>query len=304
VQVASNASAVASDAGELAWSFLKGTSDAETLHRFVEVFPASSRVQDVKLRLASLDKTPGPDASAGQTYLASAEYDTLTRQTARPFLKNTPAVEAAWKLVRRANDPAVIRRFAEQFPGRERQAVATRRLPERGAPATIPRDLLLRATADADVIQCYRANDMAAAECQRALERFPGIGTFLSDFRFRVRLCEALGERGHCNAIVTEAWSRPLFLPMHHHHRMDSRDHSSRNNAQSKHSNDGDKKKSSTKHLSSKHARDASQNRDNKKAGSNDANKGNKNQSNGNNGPNKTAANAGPSSHGSGGHHR
>jgi hypothetical protein len=260
----------------------------------------------VKLRLASLDKASGPDApSADQTYLASTEYDTLTRQTARPFLKNTPAVEAAWKLVRRANDAAVIRRFAEQFPSRERRAIATQRLAELGEPATISRDLLLRVTADTDVIQCYRANDMAAPACQRSLERFPGIGTFLSDFRFRVRLCEALGERGRCNAVVAEAWSRPLFLPFHHHHKMDSRDHSGQHS--SKHSNEGDKKKSSAKRLSSsKHnARDASANKDNKKkSGSNDAksDKGNKN-----NGPSKTAANAGPSGmHGSGGggHHR
>ena len=306
VQLAANTSTIASDAGELAWSFLKGTSDAGTLHRFVEVFPSSSRVPDVKLRLASLDKASGPDApSADQTYLASTEYDTLTRQTARPFLKNTPAVEAAWKLVRRANDAAVIRRFAEQFPSRERRAIATQRLAELGEPATISRDLLLRVTADTDVIQCYRANDMAAPACQRSLERFPGIGTFLSDFRFRVRLCEALGERGRCNAVVAEAWSRPLFLPFHHHHKMDSRDHSGQHS--SKHSNEGDKKKSSAKRLSSsKHnARDASANKDNKKkSGSNDAksDKGNKN-----NGPSKTAANAGPSGmHGSGGggHHR
>src|SRR5690348_10059033 len=180
VQVTYNTASIASDAGELAWSFLKRTSDTDTLRRFISQFPTSNRVSDVKQRLASLEKTPDAEASsAGQTYLASAEFDTLTRQTARPFLKNTPAVEAAWKVVRRANDAAVIRRFAEQFPSRERRTVATQRLAELGEPGTIPRDLLLRAAADADVIQCYRANDMAAPECRRALERFPNLGAFL-----------------------------------------------------------------------------------------------------------------------------
>jgi caspase domain-containing protein len=301
VQVAYNTAAVASDAGELAWSFLKRTSDTDTLRRFITQFPTSNRVSDVKLRLASLEKTPDAAASSvGQTYLASAEFDTLTRQTARPFLKNTPAVEAAWKLVRRTNDATVIRRFAEQFPSRERQTAATQRLTELGEPAPISRELLLRAAGDADVIQCYRTNDMAAAECRRALERFPGLGAFLSDFRFRLRLCEALGERGRCNAVVADAWARPLFLPSHHHHhtkmsKNDSDKHSNRHNGQHKASNDGDKKKSSAKrHASNQSGRDRDSNKGNK-------NESNKNNGNKNNGSNKTASNAGPSSHSSGG---
>ncbi len=299
-QLASNAAAVMSDAGDLAWSFLKGTSDADTLRRFVEQFPASSRVPDVKLLLASLEKTPGLGASsASQSYLASAEYDMLTRQAARPFLKSTPAVEAAWRVVRRAKDVAVIRRFADQFPSRERQAAATQRLAELGEPATIPRELLLRAAADADVIQCYRTNDMAAPECQRALERFPGIGTFLSDFRFRLRLCEALGERGHCNAVVADAWSRSLFLPPDHNRNRTE----ARYSAQSKHVHAGEKKRSFSRRVASAHTahnRDASPNKDNKKqAGRNDANqnKGNKTAAN-------TSANSGTHSSGGGGHHR
>ena len=306
VQVVYNTASIASDAGELAWSFLKRTSDTDTLRRFISQFPTSNRVSEVKLRLASLEKTPDAEASSsGQTYLASAEFDTLTRQTARPFLKNTPAVEAAWKVVRRTNDAAVIRRFAEQFPSRERRTVATQRLAELGEPGSIPRDLLLRAAADADVIQCYRANDMAAAECRRALERFPGLGVFLSDFRFRLNLCQALGERGRCNAVVADAWSRPLFFPSHHHTRMSHRDsgmHSNRHGDQRKASHDGDRKKSSAKRMSSNHnGRDRGQNGN--KGNKNESNKNNNNKNNGN----KTASNAGPSSHsggGGGGHHR
>ena len=302
VQVAYNASAVASDAGEIAWSFLKATSDTDTLHRFIEQFPASNRVSDVKLRLASLANapaTPAPDAPpAAQTYLASTEFDTLTRQTARPYLKNTPAVEAAWKLVRRANDGAAIKRFAEQFPSRERQVAANQRLAELGEPTALSRDLLLRAAADADVIQCYRANDVAAPECQRAVDKFPDIWTFLSDDRFRIKLCEALEKRGHCNEVIADVWSRPLFQLSHQHH------HGHGGNAGGSHNgphsgthkySKADRTKSSARHSASNHG---GQNHDNKDA-----------KTHGNtNGPNKTAANSqqNPNAHsgGGGGHHR
>jgi hypothetical protein len=296
VQVVANATTVASDAGEIAWSFLKGTSDVDTLHRFIEQFPASNRVSDVKLRLASLANAPTSSVVADQpppqTYLASTELDTLTRQTARPYLKNTPAVEAAWKLVRRANDSGAIRRFAEQFPSRERQVAANQRLSELGEPTAISRDLLLRAAADADVLRCYRANDVAAPECQRAVEKFPDIWSFLSDYRFRIELCEALEKRGHCNEAIADAWSRPLFVLSHrdHHGRGGNGGgaHSGPHPGSHKHTK-ADRTKSSSRHATS--------NRDNKEG---------KNHGH-NNGPNKTASNAGQNINqhsGGGGHHR
>src|SRR5262249_55070116 len=69
VQASSSTTAVMSDAGEIAWSFVKATSDVDTLQRFIEQFPASERIPDVKTRIASLEKTPASPAS--QIYLAS-----------------------------------------------------------------------------------------------------------------------------------------------------------------------------------------------------------------------------------------
>jgi Caspase domain len=46
------------DAAEIAWSFLKATNDISTLGRFVERFPESSHVSDVKVRIASLATAP------------------------------------------------------------------------------------------------------------------------------------------------------------------------------------------------------------------------------------------------------
>jgi uncharacterized caspase-like protein len=309
VQVAYNATAVASDAGEIAWSFLKGTSDADTLHRFIEQFPSSNRVSDVKVRLASLASTPtAPTADAqpaAQTYLASAELDTLTRQTARPYLKNTPAVETAWKLVRRANDAAVIRRFADQFPSRERQVAANQRLTELGEP-TIPRALLLRAADDADVIQCSQANDVAAPECQRAIEKFPDIWTFLSDYRFRIKLCEALEKRGHCNEVITDAWSRPLFRLWHQHGH--GHEHGGNGGSHNGHQPGPHKSAKADRTKSSRHSGSNRTTQHHEAHQNKDARKTDARNHDHNNGPNKTASNSGssPNTHsgGGGGHHR
>jgi len=57
-QVAYNQSEVMSDASEIAWSFLKGTSDVGTLRRFVDQFPTSGQVAAAKVRIASLESAP------------------------------------------------------------------------------------------------------------------------------------------------------------------------------------------------------------------------------------------------------
>jgi uncharacterized caspase-like protein len=295
-QATYNTAAVMSDAGEIAWSFLKGTSDVDTLQRFVEQFPSSERIPDVKVRIASLEKIPSSATlTSGQTYLASTEFDTLSRQTARPFLKNTPAVEAAWTVLKRTKDPSVIRRFTEQFPSQQRELAARQRLIEIGENPAIPRELLLRAATDDDVLQCYRANDITVPECQRTLERYPNIWAYLTDFRFRFRLCEALRQLGHCNAVVNEAWSRPLFVSLHHRH-TDMNHHGGSGQHNDKHS-DGNKNKhgdkSHSKHSASNrttHNNDKNQHKDSKIKTDHDA----KNQNSSQN----------THSHSGGGHHR
>ena len=208
-QLAYNASEVTSDAGEIAWSFLKQTSDVGTLQRFVEVFPSSDRLSDAKKRLATLEHAPNPVAQyAADSYLD--ELDPLTRQTARRFMRNTPAVEAAWKVVKGTQEASVLRRFSAQFPSRQRRAEAQQRLIEIGAPM-FPGDVLFRAATDPDVLECYRINDLTAPVCEHALKEFPDIGLLLSDFRFRYELCEILGALGHCHDVWATLGSKQLF---------------------------------------------------------------------------------------------
>jgi hypothetical protein len=209
-QLAFNASEVTSDAGEIAWSFLKQTSDVGTLQRFVEAFPSSDRLSDAKKRLATLEHgaNPADQPYASDSYLD--ELDQLTRQTARTFKRDTPAVEAAWKVVKGTKDGSVLRRFSAQFPSRQRRAEAQQRLIEIGAP-TFSGDVLFRAATDPDVLECYRINDLTVPVCERALEDFPDIGLFLSDFRFRYELCEILGGLGHCHDVWAKLGSKALF---------------------------------------------------------------------------------------------
>lgn len=209
-QLALNSSEVTSDAGEIAWSFLKQTSDVGTLQRFVEAFPSSDRLSDAKKRLANLEH--GVDA-ADRPYAAdsySDELDSLTRQTVRPFMRNTPAVEAAWKVVKGTKEASVLRRFSREFPSRQRRAEAQQRLIEIGSP-TFPGDVLFRAATDPDVLECYRIDDLTAPACERALQDFPDVGLFLSDFRFRYELCEIVGGLGHCHDLWANLGSKSLF---------------------------------------------------------------------------------------------
>ena len=211
-QVASNSSDVTSDAGEIAWSFLKQTSDVDTLQRFVEIFPSSDRLSDAKERLAKLQRDSSP---ANQTYgseLYSDELDEGTKRTARNFARNTPAVQAAWKVLRGTKDAFVLRRFSEQFPSWQRQQEARERLAEIGA-QTFSGDLLFKAATDPDVLQCYRDDDLTTPVCRRVLDNFPDIGLYLLDFRFRYELCESLGGLGHCRDVWAALRSKALFEP-------------------------------------------------------------------------------------------
>jgi uncharacterized caspase-like protein len=200
------------DAGELTWSFVRSTSDVDTLRRFTEQFPGSARAGDAKLRIAALEtsgqKSDAAPAGGGLYSLASAEsvqLDAEDLKAARPFRRNTAATEAAWKVLKDSKDTTIVRRFVDHFPsGRRRIAVESRPVffasriasatpvDPNAAPVLITRDVLLRAAADADVLKCFQTDDIGAAECQRALERYPLISQFTYDYRFRLTLCRAL----------------------------------------------------------------------------------------------------------------
>lgn len=202
------------DASDIAWAFLRTTSDADTLRRFTEQFPTSNRVQDAKIRIAALEtEQQKSDAPMGGVFmLASVESVQIEEEdlkATRPFRRNTPAIEAAWNVVKDSKDTTVVRRFVDHFPSNRRRAaidarpipvartqvaVATPQTSGNTAPVIITRDAMLRAAEDPDVLQCFRIDDMAAPECRNALERYPLISQFTYDYRFRFTLCQSLGD--------------------------------------------------------------------------------------------------------------
>jgi hypothetical protein len=46
----------------------------------------------------------------------------------RRFVRDTPAVEAAWDVIKESKDHNVIRHFVDQFPSKKRRVVADTRL--------------------------------------------------------------------------------------------------------------------------------------------------------------------------------
>ena len=77
-------------ADEIAWSFLEGTSDAETLRRFVSQFPSSRRLVEAKDRIAALEAStarPGAPAPAAPNVPAPAPL----APAAAPPVAQTPA---------------------------------------------------------------------------------------------------------------------------------------------------------------------------------------------------------------------
>src|SRR5262252_5882520 len=99
------------DAAEIAWSFLRTTSDVSTLTRFVDHFPESSHVSDAKVRIASLTTAPAPTAAdvpppppVLPVTFADNEFAQAEKAVARRFLRDTPAVEQAWDVIKETKD--------------------------------------------------------------------------------------------------------------------------------------------------------------------------------------------------------
>jgi uncharacterized caspase-like protein len=219
------------DAAEIAWSFLKATKDISSLTRFVERFPASSHVSDVRVRIASLETAPPSTATAGaapppvaQVTFADTEFEQAEKAVARRFVRDTAAVEAAWDVIKETKDHTVIRHFVDQFPSKKRRVVADSRLAALGQnPITVhvgPAPLLnmdeavlIMAAADPDVLQCFLGNDQTSRECLRAFERLPDIGHFAEDIRFILALCQSMGNPSGCVPTVRTTWNFPNSRP-------------------------------------------------------------------------------------------
>jgi hypothetical protein len=214
------------DAGEIAWSFLKETSDVSTLTRFIDRFPASSRLPDARMRIASLEAAPSDaisDASKNVTVaFTNSEFEQAEKSVARRFLSNTPAIEEAWDVIKESKDHRIIRRFAEQFPTSKRRIAADKRLVDLGQrpimrvatpyrPLNVDVSILDQAAVDPDVIECFRHNDQTTVACQRAVERFPDIARFVEDIRFKLRFCQWIGAATSCAPALNAVWNFPTM---------------------------------------------------------------------------------------------
>jgi Caspase domain len=219
------------DAAEIAWSFLKATDDLSSLSRFVERFPESSHVSDVRVRIASLTAAPpstavtdAPSPPVTHVTFLDTEFAQAEKAVARRFVRDTAVVEAAWDVIKESKDHTVIRHFVDQFPSKKRRVVADTRLVALGqkpitvhaAPApllNVDEAVLAQAAADPDVMQCFLGNDQTAPACQRAFERFPDIGHFAEDIRFTLAFCQAMGNPSGCVPTVKTTWNFPNSNP-------------------------------------------------------------------------------------------
>ena len=114
-------------ADEVAWPFLAATTDAALVRRFTVAFPASRHRAEADRRLAALEAAPAAPlvlataqpAAARETAGPTADQTAVGRQ----FTGSTPAVESAWSFLKTGADPALLRRFTDEFPGRQRSRI-------------------------------------------------------------------------------------------------------------------------------------------------------------------------------------
>lgn len=223
------------DAGDLTWSFVRSTSDVDTLRRFTDQFPTSPRAADARVRIAALvsqsqqsDAVPAGSGVFTVTSTESVRLDDEEEKLARPFRRNSAVTEAAWKVLKDSKDIRIVRRFVDHFPtGQRRQALEHRPVffktqytsatPSDAPPVLITREVLLKAATDEEVLSCFRRNDLMAGDCQRALQRYPLISQFTLDYRFRLTLCQALadacGNRGDFLRNAAGLQANALFNP-------------------------------------------------------------------------------------------
>jgi hypothetical protein len=229
------------DAAEVAWSFLKTTSDVGALTRFSDRFPASAFASEARARIASLTATamssPGVGENKDRPIFTenapdNAELEQAEKEIARRFLHDGPAVKAAWDIIKESKDHAVIRRFVDQFPSGQRRLNADQRLADLGqhpittritpfAPATAPfaaeggipppaDEIAVMAARDGDVLECFRTAD--GGSCERALQHYPELPRLPANPLFVIGVCGSLGKSdGGCRLFIDANWHFPAL---------------------------------------------------------------------------------------------
>jgi uncharacterized caspase-like protein len=203
---ASSEAPTGATADEIAWSFLKNTSDAATLRRFLDHFPASHHQAEIKVRVASLEQSALHSDTATLVSLVNASSpqtvstSSADQEVARPFMKDTPDIEIAWDVLKDTSDAPVLRRFVDEFPAKHRrERVASLDEGTRGFTAAVGDcDRFASDPQDASRPSGVTGVDLGALNvtravvvCRQAVVDFP------DDPRFEFQLCRALWKAGN-----------------------------------------------------------------------------------------------------------
>ncbi len=118
---------------EIAWAFLNGSQDVESLQRFVTTFPQSAHAGEAQARIALLlNPHPFlatlvvPDSITTRTELApqtiAVGTDVKPEELARKFTHDSTAVDMAWDVIKATKDQKTIEHFVNAFPTSPRRA--------------------------------------------------------------------------------------------------------------------------------------------------------------------------------------
>jgi hypothetical protein len=135
------AAAVAAPAAdEVTWGLIKDTKDPGLLRRFVEQFPKSHWRSEAEQKATALAAAAAP----AETPLQAKKTEPSVQPKKKPETAPPPAApqaaadEVAWSLIKDSKDPALLRRFVEQFPESKKRPEAEQRAAGLASPSAQP----------------------------------------------------------------------------------------------------------------------------------------------------------------------
>ena len=118
-------------ADEITWMLIKDATDPALLKRFIEQFPESPKRPEAEKLAAALAAIAKPAAPP-------PEPPKKAEPPPPPPPRTAASDEIAWSLIKDSKEPAVLRRFVEQFPNSGKRKEAEQRAANLAAAATPP----------------------------------------------------------------------------------------------------------------------------------------------------------------------
>jgi uncharacterized caspase-like protein len=116
-------------ADEITWALIKDATDPALLKRFIDQFPESQRRSEAEKAAAALAAIAKP---------AALPPELPKKVEPPPPPRAAASDEVAWSLIKDSKDPAVLRRFSEQFPNSGKRKEAEQRAAALAAAAAAP----------------------------------------------------------------------------------------------------------------------------------------------------------------------